>query len=112
MVETHGIPRLFGKRCTAVSTLKVAAFWQRRSQRDAVPCFATCQMPSEKELVENVRLLLSKGWNVIRTGFAPSPVLGIDYHHRLSVAEAAQEQTFKFREAPHLRRSDGSYTNW
>lgn len=88
-------------------------------QRDAVPCFATCQMPSEQELIENAKLLLSKGWNVIRTSYASkalgpnvfepresigltadwltslrqeigsSPVLGIDYHHRLSVPEAA-----------------------
>jgi galactonate dehydratase len=90
-------------------------------QRDFVPCFATTPAPSEAELIENVKLLISKGWHVIRTGMAhrkqddeqnifepresigltatwltrvreeigPEPVLGIDYHHRLSVAEAA-----------------------
>jgi galactonate dehydratase len=89
-------------------------------QRDYVPCFATTGASSEAQLIENVKLLLDKGWNVIRTGFArteeaganifeprasigltatwltkvretigPEPVLGIDYHHRLSVAEAA-----------------------
>ena len=26
--------------------------------------------------------------------------------------ELAAEQSFKFWEAPHLRRCDGSYTNW
>jgi galactonate dehydratase len=90
-------------------------------QRDFVPCFATTPARSQEELIENVKLLLAKGWNVIRTGMAqrqpedetnifepresigltaawltklreavgPEPVLGIDYHHRLSVAEAA-----------------------
>jgi galactonate dehydratase len=90
-------------------------------QRDFVPCFATTGAPSGPQLVEDVKLLLEKGWNVIRTtpGHAnrdgsqpifeprdsigltakwltkvrevvgPEPVLGIDYHHRLTVAEAA-----------------------
>ena len=86
--------------------------------RDAVPCFATCEMPSTETLIENARLLLDSGWNVIRANWAHThegdvfepraslaltaerltalraevgtgPVLGIDYHHRLSVAEAA-----------------------
>ena len=89
-------------------------------QRDVVPCFATTMAPTVNGLIENVKLLLEKGWNVVRTGIAhppvadldvfepresialtalwlarlreeigPAPVLGIDYHHRLSVAEAA-----------------------
>ncbi len=90
-------------------------------QRDFVPCFAHTEAPSEAQLIENVKLLVSSGWNVIRTGipnfsgaeapdqFEPretigmaarwltrvreavgaDPVIGIDYHHRLSVAEAA-----------------------
>ena len=90
-------------------------------QRDLVPCFATTPARSQAELIENVKLLIDKGWNIIRTGMAqrqqgddknifeprqsigltaawltkvreavgPEPVLGIDYHHRLSVAEAA-----------------------
>jgi galactonate dehydratase len=90
-------------------------------QREVVPCFATTGAPTLEKLVENCKLLLDKGWNVIRTGIAhrrqgdeqnvfepretlgltatwltelrrevgPDPVLGIDYHHRLSVAEAA-----------------------
>ena len=96
--------------------------------RDMVPCFATVGGPSYEHLRDGVKLLLEKGWNVIRTGMArrslerlPSmhaedellfepwesltltaewltklrqdvglgPVLGIDYHHRLSVAETA-----------------------
>lgn len=88
--------------------------------RDRIPCFATVGAGSLETLVQQTRLLLSKGWNVIRTGMAhpatddpalfepresigltatwltalreavgADPVLGIDYHHRLSVAEAA-----------------------
>jgi galactonate dehydratase len=106
-------------------------------QRDFVPCFASTGAHGDK-LIEDVKLLLSEGWNVIRT-FAVNPqriagspmvvartqakrgaqpddtiweprdsigptaamlvrvreelgtdfVLGIDYHHRLNVAEAA-----------------------
>ena len=89
-------------------------------QRDFVPCFATTGAPSLETLVDNCRLLIDKGWSVIRTFMSsrpasgkeqfepresigvtaelltalrqelgPDPVLGIDYHHRLSVAEAA-----------------------
>lgn len=89
-------------------------------QRDNVPCFATCGMPSLEELTDNVYLLLEKGWNVIRVMMATprgaetnifdpresipltadrmtalrekvgsEPILGVEYHHRLSVAEAA-----------------------
>jgi galactonate dehydratase len=89
--------------------------------RDFIPCFATTGAPSGPQLIEDVKLLLEKGWNVIRTTpghsnrdgaqpifepresigltakwltkvrevVGPEPVLGIDYHHRLSVAEAA-----------------------
>jgi galactonate dehydratase len=90
-------------------------------QRDMIPCFAHTPSLSEAQLIENVRLLIAAGWNVIRVGtpyldsekergafdprasiglaaawltrlretVGPEPVLGIDYHHRLSVAEAA-----------------------
>ncbi|MCS7059991.1 MAG: mandelate racemase/muconate lactonizing enzyme family protein [Anaerolineae bacterium] len=89
-------------------------------QRDWVPCFATTGAPMGPQLIEDVKLLLAHGWNVIRTvpghpagddpnvfepresigltakwltklreAVGPEPVLGIDYHHRLSVAEAA-----------------------
>ena len=90
-------------------------------QRDSVPCFATTGAPMGPKLIEDTKLLISRGWNVIRTvpghpdtggdpnlfepresigltaqwltklreEVGPGPVLGIDYHHRLSVAEAA-----------------------
>ena len=96
-------------------------------QRDLVPCFVTTSGTTIEQLVENCKLLLDNGCNVIRTGPArregklsvkdeaekrlfepretlgvtaawltelrqelgPDPVLGIDYHHRLTVAEAA-----------------------
>src|SRR5215213_3253561 len=92
-------------------------------QRDWIPLFATTAAPMGPKLIEDARLLLSEGWNVIRTWmhapddrdaqggrvFEPresigptatwltklreevgsDPVIGIDYHHRLTVAEAA-----------------------
>ena len=36
-----------------------------------------------------------------------APGLGIEFNEEL-----AHEQKFKFWEAPHLHRLDGSYTNW
>ncbi|MCC6168655.1 MAG: mandelate racemase/muconate lactonizing enzyme family protein [Caldilineaceae bacterium] len=106
-------------------------------QRDYVPCFATTGAHGDR-LIEDVKLLLAEGWNVIRTvpshpqrmsgspmnvatqqaRRGPQPgdttweprdsigptaadlvrvreelggdfVLGIDYHHRLNVAETA-----------------------
>jgi galactonate dehydratase len=89
-------------------------------QRDIIPCFATASGASGPQVVEDTKLLISQGWNVIRLGighpetrdpdlFEPretvgitakwltklreevglDPVLGVDYHHRLNVAEAA-----------------------
>ena len=92
-------------------------------QRDFIPCFATMSAPTLAGLIEGAQLLISQGWNVIRTvpgykagtageesniwepwasigvtarhltklreAIGPEVVLGIDYHHRLSVAEAA-----------------------
>ena len=87
-------------------------------QRDYVPCFATTRVQSVEQLIADANLLIENGWNVIRTGMAhrfnrevfepresipltaawltqlreaigSEPVLGIDYHHRLNVAEAA-----------------------
>ncbi len=88
--------------------------------RDRVPCFATIHAATKDSMIEQARLLLDRGWNVLRTGIVhpanadpelfepretigptatclsalreavgPGPVLGIDYHHRLSVAETA-----------------------
>jgi galactonate dehydratase len=88
-------------------------------QRETIPCFATTPCESEEQLINAVNLLMSEGWNVIRTtpydhdpasnifepreslaitarilanvreAVGPEPVIGIDYHHRLSVAETA-----------------------
>jgi len=93
-------------------------------QRDVIPCFATAT-GAGPALVDDVKLLMKYGWNVIRTGpmmldhqggftgesdiFEPREsipmtakwltkvreecgsevVLGIDYHHRLNIAETA-----------------------
>ena len=90
-------------------------------QRDYVPCFATCSSASGPKFLEDIKLLLDHGWDVIRTvpghpdtqgdhnlfeprasigltakwltrareEFGLDFVLGIDYHHRLNVAETA-----------------------
>jgi galactonate dehydratase len=92
-------------------------------QREFIPCFATTGATDATALIESVKLLISKDWNVIRMSPAyrqtdlttreqvwepwksigitadwfsqvraavgSGPVLGTDYHHRLSVAEAA-----------------------
>jgi len=87
--------------------------------RDWVPTFATTGGRTNEELIENVRTAYDAGWQCIRTfpmlsrddpsifepresipgtanmlialreGVGNGPVLGIDYHHRLGVAEAA-----------------------
>ncbi len=90
-------------------------------QRDYVPCFATTGAPMGPQLIDDVKLLMEHGWEVVRTVpghprredaahvFEPREsialtatwlvklreevgtelVLGIDYHHRLNVAETA-----------------------
>jgi len=95
-------------------------------QRDYIPLFATTSAPMGPKLIDDAKLLVKEGWNVIRTWMhvpevlgpdgqpnrrvyepreslavtahwlntlreeiGSEPVLGIDYHHRLSVAEAA-----------------------
>src|SRR4051794_11105488 len=90
-------------------------------QRDFIPCFATTSTGMGPRLIEDAKLLLQHGWNVIRTVighpdtgddhllFEPrealavtakwlvrlreeigsEAVVGMDFHHRLSVAEAA-----------------------
>ncbi len=37
-------------------------------QRDFVPCFATTDADSESQLIDNARLLIERGWHVIRLG--------------------------------------------
>jgi len=116
-------------------------------QRDFVPCFATTPAPMGPRLLEDVQLLLERGWQVIRTtpghpdrdgdetlfeprdsialtaewltrlraAVGPAPVLGIDYHHRLSVAEAASfcqrmpRGTLDFLEEPIRAESPEAY---
>jgi galactonate dehydratase len=116
-------------------------------QRDFVPCFATTGAPMGPRLLEEARLLLDRGWSVIRTGagssaeepgiFEPreslaltaewltrlreavgsAPVLGIDYHHRLSVSEAASfcqrmpRGTLDFLEEPIRAESPEAYAS-
>ncbi len=94
-------------------------------QRDRIPCFATTAAAMGPQLINEVKMLIDKGWNVIRMvpghplednprednpsifepreslaltassltdlrkEVGPEPVLGIDYHCRLNVAEAA-----------------------
>jgi galactonate dehydratase len=124
--------------------------------RDAVPCFATTGARSYEQLISNVKLLLDKGWSVIRIGAAqspkriggghdtiedddrlyepresigitaewlpkvreavgPAPVLGVEYHHRLNVAEAASfcqrmpKGTLDFLEEPIRDESPEAY---
>ncbi|MDQ0473891.1 mandelate racemase/muconate lactonizing enzyme family protein [Labrys wisconsinensis] len=87
-------------------------------QRDHIPTFATTRGPCGPEIIEQARDLMAAGWNAIRLlpadhdssgvyeprrsigetarwcakareELGDAVVLGIDYHHRLSVAEAA-----------------------
>ena len=115
-------------------------------QRDAVQCFPSCGMSSLEQLIEDGRLLVHKGWKVIRTAMASpkkeeegifepresigltadwlkelrkelgsGPTIGIDYHHRLSVAEAASfcqrmpRGTIDFLEEPIRDESPAAY---
>ena len=86
-------------------------------QRDRIPTFASTSAPPGDQMLEQARDLMARGWNAIR--FFPASdtdgifdprqsiadtakwmvraremlgdaaILGIDYHHRLSVAETA-----------------------
>ncbi|MGE0279193.1 MAG: mandelate racemase/muconate lactonizing enzyme family protein [Rhizobiaceae bacterium] len=87
-------------------------------QRDQIPTFATTRGPCGPEMIEQAKELMDMGWNVIRLfpadhdskgiyeprasipetakwcvkareALGDAVVLGVDYHHRLSVAEAA-----------------------
>lgn len=88
------------------------------AHRRQVPCFVTALASMGPEGIEKTRKLVSDGWGAIRLGpggfrdpeifepresigttaewlpkireaVGPGPVLGLEYHHRLSVAEAA-----------------------
>lgn len=120
-------------------------------QREHIPLFATTTAHELPALLDQAKLLVEKGWNVIRTGIYSSrpgertaaghpiyepresvaitaewltkiretvgsePVLGIDYHHRLSVAEAASfcqrmpSGTLDFLEEPIRAESPEAY---
>jgi len=113
-------------------------------QRDLVPTFATTHAPPGPAMIEEAQLLVSEGWEAMRLSpsgqenktlydprahIAPtaewcikarealgsSIVLGIDYHHRLSVAEAASfcqrmpSGTLDFLEEPIRDESPGAY---
>ncbi|MEX0761322.1 MAG: mandelate racemase/muconate lactonizing enzyme family protein [Dehalococcoidia bacterium] len=116
--------------------------------RDWVPLFATTSAQTGEEMLEQTKLLRSKGWMAIRFGilhpdtrggdealYEPresialtaewlikireavglEPVLGIDYHHRLSVAETASfcqmmpPHTLDFLEEPIRDESPEAY---
>lgn len=118
-------------------------------QRDYVPCFATTGGEDADDLIAKCKLLLDKGWHIIRMSPAyrktdlatreqiwepwesigitadwfarvraavgSGPVLGTDYHHRLSVAEAASfcqrmpRGTLDFLEEPIRDESPEAY---
>ncbi len=104
-------------------------------QRDHIPTFATTRGPCGPEMIEQARELMAMGWGAIRLfpadhdsrgiyeprqsigetakwcgkareELGETVVLGVDYHHRLSVAEAAsycqkmQSGTLDFLEEP------------
>ena len=87
-------------------------------QRDRIPTFATTKGPCGPEMIEQAQELMALGWNALRLfpadhgskniyeprqsiaetakwcikareALGEEVVLGVDYHHRLSVAEAA-----------------------
>ena len=86
-------------------------------QRDVIPTFATTSAPPGPEMIEQAQMLIEHGWTAMRISMADGKdgifeprqslaltakwcvkarealgdevVLGVDYHHRLSVAEAA-----------------------
>ncbi len=109
MAETHYIDLMphnpLGPICTA-ATIQLAA---------AVPNFAWLEV----RVSQTENLYYSKDTSVddlfpnnpklVGTSFPlpTAPGLGIDFNEAL-----AQGQTFKFWEAPHWKRRDGSVTNW
>jgi len=113
-------------------------------QRETVPAFASTAREPDETMIEQARELVSLGWNCIRLSAAQHytsdvfdprtsiaetahwmaaardalgspPVLGIDYHHRLSVAEAASfcrkmaPGTLDFLEEPIRAESPAAY---
>lgn len=113
-------------------------------QRDEIPTFPSCQAATVDALLDKARVLVGAGWDCLRiyTGefdgdgvfdprrnlnratkelialrdeFGPDLCLGIDLHHRLSVAETADfcarlpRGTLDFLEEPIRCQSPGAY---
>ena len=103
LAESHYIDLMphdpLGPVCTA-ATIQLAA---------AVPNFAWCEVaPYDTDRSDHDRLFINRPQDVncvYPVGDAPG--LGIDVNEEL-----IKEQSFKFWEAPRLRKPDGSFTNW
>lgn len=113
-------------------------------QRDKVPVFASTHCESSEQMIEDARTLVSLGWTCFRLGTAghyskrvfdprvsiaetahwmirareelgSGPTIGLDYHHRLNVAEAASfcqrmpSGTLDFLEEPIRDQSPEAY---
>lgn len=113
-------------------------------QRSFVPTFATTALPPGPEMVEQAQMLVECGWRAMRVSISGMDnvnpyeprehisetakwcvkareilgdeiVLGVDYHHRLSVAEAASfcqkmpQGTLDFIEEPIRDEAPGAY---
>ncbi|WP_104668239.1 mandelate racemase/muconate lactonizing enzyme family protein [Ensifer adhaerens] len=113
-------------------------------QRERIPTFATTSAPPSEEMIEQAKDLIEAGWTAVRlspsdhegsTVYEPrehiattakwcvkarevlgdNVVLGIDFHHRLSVAEAASfcqkmpSGTLDFLEEPIRDESPAAY---
>lgn len=105
MAEAHYIDLMphnpLGPICTA-ATIQMAA---------AVPNFAWLEVrvsPTEQGRFSDPDLFpVQPALDGSSFPVGDAPGLGVEVNEEL-----AQAQSFKFWEAPHLRRRDGSYTNW
>lgn len=114
-------------------------------QRDRIPSFASTSGENDEEVIEQIRLLIDLGWDCVRVApsgqnatseFDPrssiaqtanslvtireaighTVALGIDYHHRLTVAEAASfcqrmpKGTLDFLEEPIRHETPEAYS--
>lgn len=116
-------------------------------QREFVPCFITTIKPHDQSLIDEVKMFVKEGWQVVRMAadnlgttehatrwdvrkalsksaglltelrqeVGPDIMLGIDYHHRFSVAEAASfcqkmpRGTLDFLEEPIRAETPAAY---
>jgi galactonate dehydratase len=105
MAEAHYIDLMphnpLGPICTAATVHLAAAVpnfaWLevRTSPTENLNFYDETLFPAQP-ILEGSRFIVSD-----------APGLGVEFNE-----EAAQEAAFKFWEAPHLHRHDGSYTNW